>query len=78
MALAESIGLPNYGDLLPSTLTITDPTPAGGRGRVTLTNPALRPYRVDNYDVGYEFHFRHAGLIGASLFRKDFSNYIIF
>jgi len=76
-AMAESIGLPNYGDLLPSTLTITDPTPAGARGRVSLTNPALRPYRVDNYDVGYEFHFRHAGLIGASLFRKDFSNYII-
>jgi TonB-dependent receptor len=77
VAMAESIGLPNYGDMLPGTLTITDPTPAGVRGRVSLTNPALRPYRVDNYDLGYEFHFRHAGMLGASLFRKDFGNYII-
>ena len=76
-ATADSIGLPNYGDMLPGALTITDPTPTGGRGRVNLTNPALRPYEITNYDLGYEFHFRHAGMVGASFFRKDFRNYII-
>lgn len=76
-ATAQSIGLPNYGDMLPGALTITDPTPAGARGRVSRTNPALRPYAITNYDVGYEFHFRHAGMISASVFRKDFKNYII-
>lgn len=76
-ATAESIGLPNYGDMLPGALTITDPTPTGGRGRVNITNPALRPYEISNYDVGYEFHFRHAGMVGVSYFRKDFRNYII-
>jgi iron complex outermembrane receptor protein len=76
-ATAQSVGLPNYGDMLPSALTITDPTSAGARGRVNITNPALEPYAITNYDVGYEYHFRHAGMFGASLFRKDFTNYII-
>lgn len=76
-AAAQSVGLPNYGDMLPSTLTITDPSPGGSRGRVTITNPGLEPYGVTNYDVGYEFHFRHAGMLGVSAFQKDFTNYII-
>lgn len=76
-AAAESIGLPNYGDMLPGALTITEPTPTGTRGRVNITNPALRPYEVTNYDVGYEYHFRHAGMVGVSAFRKDFRNYIV-
>ena len=76
-ATAQSIGLPNYGDMLPNALTITEPTTGGVRGRINITNPALRPYEITNYDLGYEYHFRHAGMISASLFRKDFSNYII-
>lgn len=76
-AAAQSVGLPNYGDMLPNALTVTEPNGSGTRGRVTITNPALQPYQVMNYDVGYEFHFRHAGMIGASLFRKDFKNYIV-
>jgi iron complex outermembrane receptor protein len=76
-ATAQSIGLPNYGDMLPGALSITDPTPAGARGRVNVTNPALRPYEITNYDLGYEYHFRHAGMVGVSFFRKDFRNYII-
>jgi TonB-dependent receptor len=76
-AAAQSIGLPNYSELLPSTLTITEPTPAGARGRVTLTNPALKPYDITNYDLGYEFHFGQSGMLGAALFRKEFRNYIV-
>lgn len=76
-AAAESIGLPNYGDMLPGALTITEPTPTGTRGRVNITNPALQPYEVMNYDLGYEYHFRHAGMVGVSAFRKNFSNYIV-
>ncbi|MSU49455.1 MAG: TonB-dependent receptor [Opitutus sp.] len=76
-ATAQSTGLPNYGDLLPSTLTITEPTPTGARGRVSLTNPALRPYEITNYDLGYEYHFGRSGMLGASLFQKDFRNYIV-
>jgi outer membrane receptor protein involved in Fe transport len=63
--------------MLPSALSITDPVAGGARGRVNITNPALRPYEIDNYDVGYEYHFRHAGMVGVSLFRKVFRNYII-
>ncbi len=77
VAAAQSVGLPNYSDLLPSALTITEPSSSGARGRVNISNPALRPYEVTNYDAGYEFHFRHAGMFGASLFRKDFRNYIV-
>jgi TonB-dependent receptor len=77
-AIAQSVGLPNYSDLLPSSFLITDPNEsATGRGRINVTNPSLEPYNVMNYDLGYEFYFGGAGRAGVSLFRKSFANYIV-
>ncbi|MSU52890.1 MAG: TonB-dependent receptor [Opitutaceae bacterium] len=77
-AIAQSMGLPNYGDLLPANTSITEPSAgAGSRGSITLTNPNIRPYEVLNYDLTYELYFKSAGSINVSLFRKDFKNYIV-
>ena len=71
---AKSIGLPDYSDLLPGQ-TVTDPT-STARGKISVYNPGLQAYRIDNYDAGIEYYFSHSGLIAASVFRKDFKNYI--
>lgn len=77
-AISQSMGLPNYGDLLPASTTISEPgAAAGSRGTINLTNPGIRPYEVLNYDLTYELYFKGAGNINVSAFRKDFKNYII-
>lgn len=73
---AKSIGLPDYGDLLPGAPTITEPT-ATARGRVSVFNPNLEAFSVTNYDASVEYFFGQSSLLSASLFRKTFKNSII-
>jgi len=73
---AKSIGLPDYSDLLPGAPTITEPT-STGRGRITVFNPNLKSYQVDNFDGGIEYYFNQTGFVSASVFRKSLTNYII-
>lgn len=76
-AVAESVGLPDYGDLLPSSFDIEHPnTGVGSRGTITLTNPGLETYDVMNYDFGVEYYLRNSGAFSIGLFRKQFKNYI--
>lgn len=73
---AKSIGLPDYSDLLPGAATITEPT-STARGKVSRFNPNIEPYRVTNFDAGFEYYFSQSGFVSASVFRKDLKNYII-
>jgi TonB-dependent receptor len=75
---AKSIGLPDYSVLLPGPPTVTQPAPESGtRGRVNVYNPKLQPYKVDNFDVGVEYYFGRSGMVQLSVFRKEFTNYIV-
>lgn len=73
---SQSIGLPDYSDLLPAPLTIIDPT-SNTRGAISLYNPGLEAYKVTNYDVGAEFYFNRSNYISVALFRKELRNYIV-
>ena len=73
---ATSIGLPDYGDLLPGLPTITDPTSSNSRGSISIYNPKLEPYNVVNYDAGIEYYFSRSGYVSASIFRKSLKNFI--
>lgn len=73
---SKSIGLPDYSDLLPGPLTITDPT-STARGKISLYNSGLQAYKVNNYDAGVEYYFSHSGYVSFSVFRKDLRNFII-
>ncbi|MCX6951923.1 MAG: TonB-dependent receptor, partial [Verrucomicrobia bacterium] len=73
---AKSIGLPDYNDLTPGAPTISDPT-STARGKVSLFNPGLKPFTVENYDLNLEYYFGQGGLISASVFRKTFKNSIV-
>ena len=72
---AKSIGLPDYSDLLPGLPTVTEPT-SSARGKVSIFNPTLKAYSVQNFDLSAEYYFNRSGFVSASLFRKTFKNVI--
>ena len=73
---SKSLGLPDFSDLLPGPLTISDPT-SSVRGKVSIYNPNLKAYKVDNFDAGIEYYFGSSSYVSAALFRKKMVNYII-
>jgi TonB-dependent receptor len=76
-AVSQSVGLPDYGDLLPSSFDVQPPNAGvGSRGRIDMTNSNLKTYEVLNFDVGAEYYLRNAGVVSATAFRKKFTNYI--
>jgi iron complex outermembrane recepter protein len=40
-------------------------------------NFALKPFRAWQYDVGVEWYFKRGSVVGATLFRKDVSDFIV-
>ncbi len=73
---AKSIGLPDYSDLLPGPATFTDPA-GGNRGKVSVYNPTLQAYHVDNFDAGVEYYFSRSAFASISVFRKTLTNFIV-
>jgi TonB-dependent receptor len=64
----QSISRPPIGNILP-LITVAE------SGVITAGNPELRPYISDNFELGVEKYFEPVGLISASLFLKEISNY---
>jgi len=76
LGYSKSIGLPDYSDLLPGPATITDPV-GTTRGKISIYNSALKPYRIDNLDAGVSYYFSNTSVVSLSVFRKKLTNYII-
>ena len=78
LGAAKSIGLPDYSVLLPGPPSVTQPdSSSGARGKVSVYNPKLQPYKVDNFDAGVEYYFSKSGVVQLSVYRKDFTNFIV-
>lgn len=45
-------------------------------GTATVGSPDLEPYKADQYDIGLEWYFDSASIVGATLFVKNISDYI--
>lgn len=78
-AFAKTIGRPDYVDIIP-TATIDDNeaadlNPALSPGTITFSNVKLRPWTGRNYDLSLEYYTKNGGLITASVFRKDLSDF---
>ena len=73
---AKSIGLPDYSDLLPGPASITDPN-GSTRGKVSIYNPTLQAYHVDNFDTGVEYYFSRSTFVSFSVFYKTLKNFIV-
>ena len=71
----ESIGRPNFSQILPS-LTQND-TPTGGfDGTVSSNRAGLLPQRSRNYDLSAEYYTKSAGVWSAAWFNRDVDDYI--
>jgi len=45
-------------------------------GTATVGSPDLEPYKADQYDIGLEWYFDDASILGATFFIKNISDYI--
>ena len=66
---------PSLSALVPDT-TVSYATDGTGLGRVTQSNPGLKPQYARTYDLSAEYYLEPAGLLSAGAFRKDITNYI--
>lgn len=81
-AYARTLGRPDLGNILPS-VRINDTSSSDntdGLGTipaytVVATNPSLKPWSGDNYDLALEYYFKDGGLVSVGAFRKDLSNF---
>ncbi|WP_406828870.1 TonB-dependent receptor [Microbulbifer sp. ARAS458-1] len=69
-AAGSTVSRPDYDDMqMASTVAIN-------MGTATIGSPDLDPYKSDNYDMGVEWYFTDASVVGATLFHKNISDYI--
>lgn len=71
-AYARTIGRPNLGSIVPSA-TFTEPTVAAPT--ITVTNPGLKPWTADSYDVTIESYFLKDGFGSVGVFRKNIRDF---
>jgi len=72
---AQTIGIPDYGELLP---TFTVPTTAVSTdGVISVPSATLKPYKTNNFDVSVDYYLKNSGVFTVSAFYKDVSDYII-
>jgi TonB-dependent receptor len=65
-----SIGRPNFGSIFPNT-TIDYTNESVSQG-----NAGLKAQTSDNFDLSLEYYFEPVGLLSASFFLKEISNFI--
>lgn len=70
-AVTTSIGRPNYPNLAPY---VTVDTSSPSTPVLTLGNPALKPYRAVNLDLGVEYYPAKGSILSAGVFYKSIDN----
>jgi iron complex outermembrane receptor protein len=69
-AAGSTVSRPDYDDMqMASTIAVN-------MGTAIIGSPDLDPYKSDNYDLGVEWYFSDASVVGATLFHKNISDYI--
>ena len=72
---SQTIGIPDYGEMLP-TFTVPS-TGTSTDGVITVPSAGLKPYATDNYDLSADYFLKNSGVISLSVFRKDVKDFII-
>jgi len=71
-AYAKTFGRPDFQSIVP-TLAVADP--AAADRTITASDPGLKPWTGQNYDLSLECYFQRRGLVSVGAFRKDISNF---
>lgn len=71
----QTIGIPDYGEMLP---TFTVPTTSVSTdGVITVPSTKLKPYSTTNYDLSVDYYLKNSGVFSLSFFYKDVKDFII-
>ncbi len=73
-AASQTLTRQDYGQVA-GFLNLTDPTTEGAIGSGSGSNPRLKPILSTNFDASLEWYFAHRGLLSASVYQMDLSNY---
>ncbi len=69
-AAGSTVSRPDYDDMqMAETISVSFAT-------ATVGSPDLDPYKADQYDIGLEWYFDDASIVGATFFIKNISDYI--
>lgn len=74
-SVAKVMARPRYGELAGATslnYSTTTGIANGGGG-----NPNLKPYESTNFDIAGEWYFAPQSMVGAEVFYRDISNYVV-
>ena len=76
-AYAKTYGRPNLVNLIPNNSVAEDANNTDLRktGTISYTNPNLKPWTADNYDLGIEYYTKTGGVISGNVFAKDIKNF---
>lgn len=80
-AYARTLGRPDFGNILPLVrVNNTDTATDDGLGTldprtIVVTNPDLKPYQADNYDLSLEYYFHDGGVVSGGVFEKDIRDF---
>ncbi|WP_414664462.1 TonB-dependent receptor domain-containing protein [Horticoccus sp. 23ND18S-11] len=79
-AYAKTYGKPDYINVIPNT-TISESDvsenadPSVVRGTITVSNPELKPWKADNFDLSAEYYTDSGGVFSVGAYRKNISNF---
>lgn len=72
---SQTIGIPDYSELLP--LATTSTTPGGNDATISVPSPTLKPYKTNNFDISLDYYLGRSGVATIAVFRKDVNDFII-
>ena len=72
---SRSLTRPPVGAL--RSTTSFDGNPKVGQRKVTVGNPALKPYTADNIDLSLEYYYQPGSYVSAGYYRKQVENFLV-
>lgn len=72
---ATVIARPNYDDMFSNSALIGQSDNIPGNEAVVKGNPALKPFKANQIDLGLEWYYSPTGLFASTLFWKDISSF---
>ena len=74
---AKTYGRPDFSNIIPNTVTneadVSDPSQV--QGTLTASNPGLRPWYADSFDLSLEYYTPQGGIVSAGVYLKEIKDF---
>ncbi|MBC7919375.1 MAG: TonB-dependent receptor [Rhodoferax sp.] len=76
MAAAQVITRPNFDNMFLGNTVAGFNDSVAGNETITIGNPALKPQKSTQFDLGLEYYYGKGNLLAVTYFHKDIDNFI--